>query len=83
MNCDETLALLHAYVDRELSDAEALEVHYHLDRCPPCRDHFHFDRTLKRLVHRCQHAVCAPPEVHLRVRARLREEYLRSAGDRP
>jgi mycothiol system anti-sigma-R factor len=49
--CDETLVRLHGYVDRELSEAEMLEVQTHLDDCPPCDKHFHFEAQVKLLVH--------------------------------
>lgn len=51
-DCEETLARLHQYVDRELSEVEIVEVRHHLADCPPCERHFEFEERLKLLVHR-------------------------------
>jgi mycothiol system anti-sigma-R factor len=50
MNCKETVARLQTYLDRELSEAEVLEVRMHLEACPPCLNHFRFEDQLKKLV---------------------------------
>ena len=51
MNCMETVARLHLYIDRELSDEEVAIVQHHLKDCPSCECRFHFDMGLKRLMH--------------------------------
>ena len=51
MNCMETVARLHLYIDRELSDEEISIVQQHLKDCPSCECRFHFDMHLKRLMH--------------------------------
>ena len=51
MNCMETVARLHLYIDRELSDDEVAIVQQHLKDCPSCECRFHFDMGLKRLMH--------------------------------
>jgi len=54
MDCIETVARLHLYIDRELSVEEVAIVQQHLDSCPNCECRFHFDMKLKRLIHeRC------------------------------
>lgn len=54
MNCIETVARLHLYIDRELSAEEVAIVQQHLKDCPSCDCRFHFDMQLKRLMHeRC------------------------------
>lgn len=54
MNCIETVARLHLYIDRELSVEEVAIVQQHLDTCPHCECRFHFNMKLKRLIHeRC------------------------------
>ncbi|HEU5374323.1 MAG TPA: zf-HC2 domain-containing protein [Ktedonobacteraceae bacterium] len=54
MNCMETAARLHLYIDRELSAEEVAIVQQHLKDCPSCECRFHFDMHLKRLLHeRC------------------------------
>jgi mycothiol system anti-sigma-R factor len=55
MNCMETAARLHLYIDRELSVEEVAIVQQHLTDCPSCECRFHFDMHLKRLMHeRCK-----------------------------
>ncbi len=51
MNCMETVARLHLYIDRELSVEEVAIVQQHLKDCPSCECRFHFDMHLKRLMH--------------------------------
>ena len=51
MNCMETVARLHLYIDRELSAEEVAIVQQHLKDCPSCDCRFHFDMHLKRLMH--------------------------------
>jgi mycothiol system anti-sigma-R factor len=51
MNCMETVARLHLYIDRELSAEEIAIVQQHLKDCPSCECRFHFDMHLKRLMH--------------------------------
>lgn len=54
MNCMETVARLHLYIDRELNDEEIVIVQQHLNNCSSCGCRFHFDMSLKRLLHeRC------------------------------
>jgi mycothiol system anti-sigma-R factor len=54
MNCFETAARLHLYIDRELSVYEVEIVQRHLTGCPYCECRFQFDMQLKRLIHeRC------------------------------
>ncbi len=64
MNCVETVARLHLYIDRELNSEEVAIVQMHLKNCPSCECRFHFDMRLKRLMHeRC--TIETAPE-HLR-----------------
>lgn len=64
MDCVETVARLHLYIDRELSDEEIATVQQHLEDCRQCECRFHFDMRIKRLIHeRC--AVERAPD-HLR-----------------
>jgi mycothiol system anti-sigma-R factor len=77
MDCLETVARLHLYIDRELTVEEIEIVQRHLESCPSCDCRFHFDMQIKRLIHdRC--AFERAPE-HLR-QAVLRLAYA-SAGE--
>ena len=71
MDCIETAARLHLYIDRELSSEEVAIVQQHLSDCPHCECRFHFDMRLKRLIHERCTIVQAP--------AHLREAVLRLA----
>jgi len=54
ISCYETVARLHLYIDRELSAEEVVVVQQHLSDCPDCECRFHFDESVKRLIHeRC------------------------------
>ncbi|HET8910219.1 MAG TPA: zf-HC2 domain-containing protein [Ktedonobacteraceae bacterium] len=73
MNCMETVARLHLYIDRELSVEEVAIVQQHLTSCPSCECRFHFDLKITRLLHeKC--AVDKAP-------GHLREAVLRLAHD--
>ena len=50
MRCEECADKLDRYVDRELTNTEALEVQLHLEDCPDCMDHYEFEQDLTRLV---------------------------------
>lgn len=64
MDCIETVARLHLYIDRELSADEVAIVQQHLVACPHCDCRFHFDLSVKRLIHECCAMEHAPQ--HLR-----------------
>ena len=54
MDCVEAVARLHLFIDRELSDEEIVIVQQHLETCKQCDCRFHFDLSIKRLIHeRC------------------------------
>ncbi len=64
LDCVETTARLHLYIDRELNVEEIEIVQQHLQGCPRCECRFHFDLHIKRLIHeRC--TIQSAPE-HLR-----------------
>ena len=50
LDCDETAERLNLYLDRELSDADVVQVREHLSECPPCERIFDFQAEVKRLV---------------------------------
>ena len=70
MNCYETVARLHLYIDRELNTEEVAVVQQHLKSCPDCDCRFHFDMKVRRLIHeRCtiEHAPTQLREAVLKV----------------
>lgn len=64
MNCVETIARLHLYIDHELSADEVAIVQQHLTSCNGCECRFHFDMSLKRLLH--DHCAVERAPAHLR-----------------
>lgn len=64
LNCVETTARLHLYIDRELNDEEIEIVQQHLTDCPHCECRFHFDMRIKRLIH--ERCTIAHAPAHLR-----------------
>lgn len=68
LDCDEALARLYTYLDRELTPEEQAEVRRHLAACPPCQDRFTFEENVLRLVGRCARQLSAPPSLVDKVR---------------
>ncbi len=68
VNCGECAEKLDGFVDRELSESEVEAVRIHLERCPPCADHYRFQSSLKRLVHVCCCQESAPPAFREKLR---------------
>jgi mycothiol system anti-sigma-R factor len=64
LDCVQTIARLHLYLDRELSADEAKIVQQHLAVCLHCDCRFHFDIHIKKLIHERCSMVNAP--AHLR-----------------
>ena len=64
MDCLGTIARLHLYIDHELSADEVAVVQQHLVDCPHCECRFHFDMSLKRLLH--EHCAMELAPTHLR-----------------
>lgn len=71
--CNEALIKLQTFLDRELSDNEISEVHFHLDRCPPCQHVFRFEERLRRLVKTRCLSDCAPESLRDQILSRVRE----------
>jgi mycothiol system anti-sigma-R factor len=73
IDCIEAVARLHLYIDRELNVEEIDIVQQHLSYCTSCDCRFHFDASIKRLIHeRCtiEHAPAHLREAVMRL-ARL------------
>ncbi len=50
MTCEEIIALLTPYLDRELDEAEASTVRRHLESCSHCASYFSFESSMLKLV---------------------------------
>jgi mycothiol system anti-sigma-R factor len=71
--CDDALAELHLYLDRELDDDTRARIEVHLRQCSPCLEAFDFESELRRIVaDRCRARV--PDELRSRIEALLDRE---------
>jgi mycothiol system anti-sigma-R factor len=67
MNCRECKEHLYEYLDRELTPAVERDIRQHLEECPPCGEHFDFEKLfLDFLKARC-HAQGASPDLKRRI----------------
>jgi anti-sigma factor (TIGR02949 family) len=67
MNCRECSDHLYEYLDRELTLDVEREIRQHLADCPPCGEHFDFEKLfLTFLRARCR-AQGAPPELKRKI----------------
>ena len=71
IECQQAEEMLHAYLDRELSEQEATFVKRHLDACPNCRARFRFSDNLRRLVGRAARNESIPSGLRQRIQMRL------------
>ena len=72
MNCPDCQDKLDRYLDRELTNTEALEIQLHLEGCPDCNDQYEFQAHLKRLVKHSCDCDQAPPAFREKLRQILR-----------
>ena len=83
INCRDCVRVLYPYLDRELSDAEVVEVRGHLEACGGCLHMYQFEESLRRLVQvRCQEQG-APAEFRQRITLTLAMERSRLQQRRP
>jgi mycothiol system anti-sigma-R factor len=74
--CDKCEELLHAYLDRELSESEHAEAEAHLDDCDYCRRRYRFEESLRTYI-RLSCTERMPPGLMEKL------AQLRSSGDSP
>lgn len=67
-DCRDAMHRLYEYLDRELSPEDQQVVQDHLDRCPPCRDLFHFEENVLTFIGEKCRQTAAPPALKERVR---------------
>jgi mycothiol system anti-sigma-R factor len=72
--CKETLEKLQTFLDRELSDDDVGVVRFHLDRCPPCLQLFHFEERWRRLVKVRACTETAPPSLRAQILSRAKQK---------
>lgn len=71
--CDQALAEIYLYLDRELTWWRRRQIRRHLEECPPCLSGYAFERRLKVVV-RERLAEQVPPEFIDRLNAAIRSE---------
>lgn len=74
IDCLQAEEMLHAYLDRELSEEEAAIVRLHLDACPNCRARFRFSDKLRRLIARAARRESSPSGLRERIQVRLQQQ---------
>ena len=75
MNCDKAIAEVYSFLDGELTAVRRSKIEWHLRKCPPCADSFHFEERLMFLVKRsCAGDDDVPPELFDRLQALIQRE---------
>ncbi|MDN3521708.1 anti-sigma factor family protein [Halomonas ramblicola] len=70
LSCEEVIARLFDYLDRELDDRQAAEIEHHLSRCRDCFSRSEFEKRLRaRLADSAGQP--APPRLQRRIRRLL------------
>lgn len=82
MRCAEPRDLAQAYLDRELDLAKSLEMEQHFRECVTCSEAYEEGRRLRTALNECDLCFSAPPDLHKRIRAAVRDEVRRSARPR-
>ena len=71
MTCDELLARLDDYLDRNLSPQELGEVESHLDDCVGCLQRYRFQRALLNGIRARLRRISLPPHLSASIKLRL------------
>lgn len=75
MNCDKVVNEVYTFLDGELTGVRRSMIEYHLRKCPPCADSFHFEERLLLLVKRsCSDGDEVPAELFVRLQALIQQE---------
>jgi anti-sigma factor (TIGR02949 family) len=78
MDCDEAMAVLWQFLDRDLSPDLEAALRAHLEACRPCLCHHDFDRAFLAAVAAARATDPAPPELRRRVTSMLQAQGLLS-----
>lgn len=71
LSCEEAVARLDDYLDRELTDEEMREVGEHLETCAACAGHFRAEDELLHEVREKVRRIAVPPGLLERIQERL------------
>jgi mycothiol system anti-sigma-R factor len=72
VNCHETHALLHAYLDGELDAVSGVALTHHMDRCPACAQAYHSQQALRAALRTSVLAFSPPEDLPQRIRSAVR-----------
>lgn len=71
--CVQVLALVHTYLDDEVTEVERVDIHQHLGECPPCDEQFQVVRTVKLVIQRSCTTSVAPDHLRSTIVTRIRQ----------
>ncbi|MSO27614.1 MAG: mycothiol system anti-sigma-R factor [Candidatus Nanopelagicales bacterium] len=71
--CTEVLSLTYLYLDNEIDEVHYLEVTTHLTECPPCRDSYATEVSIKAMVKRSCSGTQITDDRRARIVAELRQ----------
>ncbi len=81
MNCEKVVTEVYSFLDGELTGVRRSKIEWHLRKCPPCADSFHFEERLMFLVKRsCADEEEVPAELFDRLRALIQQETTEGAS---
>ena len=72
IDCQEAARRLHGFLDKELNEAEIVEVQGHLDSCEECKSKFRFEAGFKRVVMKRSSEQQAPASLRKKIADRRR-----------
>ena len=72
IDCREAARRLHGFLDKELNEAEIVEVQSHLNSCEECRSKFRFEASFRRVVMSRSSEQQAPTSLRKKIADRLR-----------
>ena len=74
LTCQEAVARLDDYLDRELSEEEMRRVRHHLETCAGCTGHFQQEEDLLHQVREKMQRIAVPADLMARIQKRLEGE---------
>ncbi|WP_077305783.1 zf-HC2 domain-containing protein [Terribacillus halophilus] len=74
MNCEESLKLMHQYLDGDASEEEAQLLREHLHECPECQQHYQELKQTESLLSGAAYELSAPAGFTASVMAKLPKE---------
>ena len=74
LTCQEAVARLDDYLDRELSEEEMRRVRHHLETCAGCAGHFRVEEDLLQQVRDKMRRIAVPGDLMARIQKRLEGE---------